>query len=124
MKYEELYESFVSLFPEDRAIFDQLEKDADVDKNEDGMHIMFGMVVVNKKKKVIEENPAKIKKAFDFLEKMELDENPKIGDVAEVSVLEALVTDEGGMKKYLKYIGPVSLKAARYMSRFYNTEPF
>lgn len=124
MNYDELYDSFVSLFPEDRAVFDQLKMEADVDENEDGMHIMFGMVVVPYIRKIVCENPDKTQKAFDFLERMELDDNPDIGNVAEVSVLEALMNDEGGMKKYMVYIGPKSLKATRYMSQFYNVEPF
>ena len=101
-----------------------MKLDADVDEHEDGMHIMFGLVVVPYIRKIVGENPAKTKKAFDFLEEMELDDNPDIGNVAEVSVLEALMNDEGGMKKYMGYIGPESLKAARYMSQFYNVEPF
>ena len=124
MKYDELYHTFTNLFPEDRAVFDQLELDADVDEHEDGMHIMFGMVIVPYIRRMVNESPSKTKKIFDFLEKMELDENPDIGNVAEVSVLEALMTDEGGMKNYMDYIGPASLKAARYMSQFYNIEPF
>lgn len=124
MKYDELYNAFVNLFPEDKEVFDQLKEDADVDEHEDGMHIMFGMVVVPYIRKIVSENPAKAKKAFDFLEEMELDDNPDIGNVAEVSVLEALMNDEGGMNKYMTYIGPESLKAARYMAQFYNVEPF
>ena len=124
MKYDELYNTFTNLFPEDRAVFEQLELDADVDEHEDGMHIMFGMVVVPYIRRMVNESPPKAKKIFDFLEKMELDENSDIGNVAEVSVLEALMTDEGGMKNYMDYIGPTSLKAARYMSQFYNIEPF
>ena len=124
MKYDEMYNAFVNLFPEDRKVFEQLELDAGVDEHEDGMHIMFGMVVVPYIRKIVDENPVKTKIAFDFLEGMELNENPDIGNVAEVSVLEALMTDEGGLKKYMGYIGPQSLKAARYMSQFYNVEPF
>ncbi len=124
MKYNELYDSFVNLFPDDREVFDQLELDADVDKNEDGMHIMFGMVVVPYIRLIACKNPTKTKRAFDFVEEMELDANPEIGNVAEVSVLESLMTDPGGMKKYLKYIGPKSLESVRYMSCFYNVEPF
>ena len=124
MKYDELYNAFTSMFPEDRTVFDQLKLDADVDEHEDGMHIMFGMVVVPYIRRIVNESPSKTKKAFDFLEEMELDENPEIANVAEASVLEALMTDEGGIKKYLEFIGPESLKAAKYMSQFYNVEPF
>ncbi len=124
MKYDELYDSFITLFPEDKAVFDQLKLDADVDEDEDGMHIMFGMVIVPYIRKIVTESPDKTKKAFAFIEAMELDNDPEIGNVAEVSVLEALMTDEGGMQKYMGYIGPESLKAARYMSQFYNVESF
>ena len=124
MKYDELYNAFVKRFPEDKEVFDQLKLDADVDEHEDGMHIMFGMVVVPYIRKIVGENSAKTNKAFGFLEEMLLDDNPDIGNVAEVSVLEVLMNDEGGMKKYMVYIGPESLKAARYMSQFYNVEPF
>ena len=99
MKYDELYNAFVNRFPEDKEVFDQLKQDADVDENEDGMHIMFGMVVVPYIRKIAGENSAKTKKAFGYLEEMLLDDNPDIGNVAEVSVLEALMNDEGGMKK-------------------------
>ena len=124
MKYDELYDSFVRLFPEDKAVFDQLKRNADVDEDEDGVHIMFGMVIVPYIRKIVNESPDKTKKAFDFIEAMELDNDPEIENVAEVSILEALMTDEGGLKKYMGYIGPESLKAARYMSQFYNVESF
>ncbi len=124
MKYDELYNAFVGLLPEDRAVFDRLKMDADVDEKEDGMHIMFGMVAVPFIRTIAYKNPIKTKMAFDFFEEMELNKNPEIGNVAEVSVLEALMTDEGGMKKYMEYIGPESLKAVRYMSQFYNEDPF
>lgn len=124
MKYEELYSCFINLFPEDKKTFDELETEADVDQNEDGVHIMFGMVVVPYIRKISVEDPLKTQKAFDFIEMMESDENSDVSNVADVSVLEALINDEGGMKNYLRYIGPKSLEAARFMSQFYNVEPF
>jgi len=124
MRYDELYDAFIDLFPEDKELFERLEAEANVNKNEDGMHVMFGMVVTPYIRKIVTESPIKAKKAFDFLEEMELNEDPEVGNVVEVSVLEALMTDEGGIKKYLEYIGPKSLEAARYMSQFYSVEPF
>ena len=88
----------------------------------DGYHVRNGRCPIYQKNSWRES--CQDKKAFDFLEEMELDDNPDIGNVAEVSVLEALMNDEGGMKRYLEYIGPESLKAARYMSQFYSVEPF
>ena len=124
MTYDKLYNAFTKLFPDDKETFALLESEASVDAREDGMHIMFGMVVVPYIRKIVKESPDKTQKAFDFLEAMEMDEDPEIGNVAEVSVLEALMTDENGMKRYMQFIGPESLKAARYMSQFYNVEPF
>ncbi len=124
MIYDRLYEEFISLFPDDNCLFQKLEEDAGVVKNEDGMHVLFGMVIVPFLRKAILESPEKVKKAFDFFEQMELDSDPEIGNVAEVSVFEALNNDEGGINKYLKYIGPESLKAARYMAQFYDVKPF
>ena len=85
---------------------------------------LLGMVVVPFIQNFILESPEKVKKAFDFFEQMELDSDPEIGNVAEVSVFEALINDEGGINKYLEYIGPESLKAVRYMAQFYDVKPF
>ena len=44
MKYESLYDEFVEMFPEDLEHFDELAEESSAER-EDGMHIMFGMVV-------------------------------------------------------------------------------
>ena len=124
MNYKDLYNGFVNLFPEDKIVFEALESDADVDQNEDGMHIMFDMVIVPYIQKIVNEDPIKTQLAFDYIEKMESDDDPDIANIADVSVLETLMTEEGGMQQYMRYIGPKSLKAARYMSQFFNVKPF
>ena len=124
MIYKELYNDFVGLFPEDSARFQQLEEEAGVLKEEDGMYVLFDMVVVPFIREIRKGNAEKTKKAFDFIERMEVDEDPEIANVAEVSVLEALMNDPGGMKTYVEFIGPQSLEAARHMSEFYDVDPF
>lgn len=44
MKYEELYDDFLSLFPEDIEYFKEREKETGADV-EDGIHVVFGMGV-------------------------------------------------------------------------------
>ncbi len=124
MKYNELYNSFVSLFPEDIGVFKELETNADVNNEEDGIHIMYGLVVVPYIRRIITEYPDKAKKSFDFFEAMKKDEDAEVGNVVDVSVLEDLITEDGGFGKYLPYVGEQTLKAARYISQFYNAVPF
>ena len=45
MQYEMLYDEFKNLFPEDIDRLDELAKTQSAEPT-DGMHIMFGMVVV------------------------------------------------------------------------------
>ena len=59
MKYEELYDGFVSLFPEDKEFFEELERESGVER--DTMHFMFGVVVCPFLHKVVEEDSEKAK---------------------------------------------------------------
>ena len=124
MNYNELYDDFINLFPEDASRFKRLEEEAGVVKSEDGIYVMYDMVVVPYVKDIVDEAPAKAKIAFDFFESMEKDENPEVGNVMEVSVLESLLTSDGGLNKYLPFIGEETLKAARYIAQFYDSKPF
>ena len=69
MVYNKLYSEFVDLFPQDMEWFkaECEEKSADED---DGMHVLFGMVVVPFILEVAIHSPEKLKLAFDFIEKM------------------------------------------------------
>ena len=120
-RYNKLYDDFIGLFPEDKEFFKQLELETDAEQDI-GMHIMFEMVVVPYVRKIVDEDPKKAKKAFDFFEEMEKDEDPMIGNVVDVSVLEVLIDD--GFKKYIPYVGEETLKAARNIAQFFNVKPF
>lgn len=90
MVYNKLYSEFVDLFPQDMEWFktECEEKSADED---DGMHVLFGMVVVPFILEVAIHSPEKLKLAFGFIEKMETSEDSSIAEVAEFSILENLI---------------------------------
>ena len=120
MKYEELYDDFKKLFPEDADFFGKLEQETGADKD-DGMHVLFGMIVCPYLIKIAGEDPQKAQKALDFVEQMQTCGDEKIANVAEVSVLEGIMTDEnGGLKKFEKFLGQESLKAVEHMAKYFN----
>ena len=118
MKYESLYRDFISLFPEDKSFFDNLCKDQSVDE-EDGMHVVFGFVIVPYIRDIVKKNPDKTKKAFDFFEKMENCGEPKIAEVLEFSVLEDLLADDKELVSlYSSYFGEETAKAATKLMKW------
>ena len=120
MKYEDLYDEFINLFPEDKEFFKRLEEETGAVRSI-GMHIMFGLVVSPYILRLLEKDPEKAKKAFEFIEKMETSEDERIANVADVSVLESLITEEdGGIEKIRKYLGPKSLASVSHSSQYFN----
>ena len=124
MIYNNLYDEFLNLFPEDRDVFEQLEKETKVIKSEDGIYVMYDMIVVPYIKKIIDEDPEKTKRAFNFFELMEKDADPEVGNVVEVSVLESLISDDDGFQKYIPFTGKETLKAARRIAQYFKANPF
>lgn len=122
MRYEELYDDFIKLFPADIPYFLKREEETGVDRG-DGMHIMFGMVVCPFILQIISEDEGKAKKAFDFIEQMETCGIDEIANVAEVTVLEHLMTDEkGGMDRIEKYLGKESRETVNHMAKYFKTK--
>lgn len=120
MKYEDLYDEFINLFPEDKEFFKRLEEETGAERSI-GMHIMFGLVVSPYILRLLEKEPEKAKKAFEFIEKMETSEDERIANVADVSVLEILITEEdGGIEKIRKYLGPKSLASVSHSAQYFN----
>jgi hypothetical protein len=92
VKYDTLYEEFLSLFPDD---VDRLsEKASEVSAEpSDGMHVMFGMVVVPFVMELLEcKDERKLKIAFDFFEEMAKAENSMISEVLEFTILEDIIS--------------------------------
>ena len=123
MIYEELYIDFKKLFPEDKEFFEKIEEEFSIDET-DGMHIVFGTVVTPYVQKIIKEDSEKTKKAFEFFEQMELNDDPEVGNVLECNVLESIMCDENGIKTYIPYMKEKTLAAARYISQFFDVKPF
>ena len=120
MKYEDLYDEFINLFPEDKEFFKRREEETGAERSI-GMHIMFGLVVSPYILRLLEKEPEKAKKAFEFIEKMETSEDERIANVADVSVLEILITEEdGGIEKIRKYLGPKSLTSVTHFAQYFN----
>ena len=119
MKYDELYRDFVSLFPDDMDYFKKLEEETGANE-EEGIHIVFGMVVVPFITKIVTEAPDKAKKAFDFFEKMELSGDSRIAEVLEFTVLENLLTENKDLiPEYEKFFGEETKKAANAVGKWF-----
>ena len=56
MKYEDLYDEFINLFPEDKEFFKRLEEETGAERSI-GMHIMFGLVVSPYILRLLEKKP-------------------------------------------------------------------
>lgn len=122
MKYDELYDDFKALFPEDASYFAAQEDKTGADKD-DGMHVLFGMIVSPFLISLAEKEPEKAQKAFEYIEQMQTSGDDNIANVAEVSVLEVVMTDKkGGMAKLGKYLGTESLKAVEHLSRYFKIQ--
>ena len=92
MKYENLYNDFKNLFPSDINKLDKLASDNLIDDS-DGMHVIFGMVVVPFLVELVKNNDTnKIRIAFDFFEKMAKDSNSMISEVLEFTILEDIIS--------------------------------
>ena len=122
MKYEELYNDFKKMFPEDSDYFAEQEKK--LGRNSlDLITVVFDSIVSPYLIKLADENPQKAKKAFNFVEEMLSYDTDYIASVAEVSVLEMVMTDEdGGMKKLGKFLGPKSRSAVEQMASYFNIQ--
>ena len=121
MQYEKLYDEFKKLFPEDAEKLDELAK-AQSAQPTDGMHIMFGMVVVPFLLGLLSENEnEKLKVAFEFLEKMAKSKDALIAEVLEFSVLEDFISqDEEVLSKLKGYMGPKTLESCISLERYFN----
>ena len=120
MKYEELYRDFIALFPEDKEYFEKQCLENDVEE-EDGMHIMFGLVVLPFIKRIVRESKDKSKKAFEFIEQMEKSGNSQIAEVVEFTILEDLVSNEkDSIDMYSVYFGDETKLAAEAVGKWYS----
>lgn len=92
MKYETLYDEFAQLFPDDAAKLKKMANNTEAEPS-DGMHVMFGMVVVPFVLELMAgSDEKKLKKAFSYFEKMAECDSAKISEVLDFTVLEDFIS--------------------------------
>jgi hypothetical protein len=106
MEYDSLYKDFTELFPDDKEELDLISRNAAAEES-DGMHVMFGMVVVPYILILLKNRDEdKLKKAFDYFEQMSLSEDLRICEVVEFTILEDLISQGNEVvyefKKYMR----------------------
>lgn len=120
MEYNNIFKEFIALFPEDKEWFENEVVNNDACE-EDGMHVVFGMVVVPYLLNIATASNDKLKKAFDYIEKMESSGNSMIAEVVEFSVLENLIGEDSNMLKQLyEYMGPETKSAFKDVCKWFN----
>lgn len=121
MKYEHSYEEFKNFITEGETFYKIKERENLIDDS-DGIHLMFGLVIVpyiiemiySGKKEIIE-------KIFAFLEEMSLSEDRKIQELLEFTVLESLIDQGQDFVKCCKqFMGVHTLKACEKIERYFN----
>ena len=119
MEYNNLYDDFAKLIVDDNEELNLISQKAAADVS-DGMHIMFGMVVVPFVIKLIEEeNEIKLKMAFDFFEQMSLSKDSLICEVVEFTILEDLISrGQDIVDKCKIYMGKETLECCRAVEKY------
>lgn len=120
MKYDELYTTFKEEIPEGSSFFEVKEKENLIDET-DGIHIVFGMVIVPYILYIVQNNKMlEINKVFSFLENMAICEDIKIKEVLDFTVLEQLV-DEGQdiLEQCKQYMKKNTLKHCEEVEKYF-----
>lgn len=120
MKYDELYKTFKEELPEGSSFFEVKEKENLIDET-DGIHIVFGMVIVPYILNIVQNNKMlEINKVFLFLENMAICEDIKIKEVLDFTVLEQLV-DEGQdiLEQCKQYMKKNTLKHCEEVEKYF-----
>lgn len=120
MKYNDLYKEFKQEVPEGIYFFEIKEKENLIDET-DGVHVIFGMVIVPyilyiiQKKKMDE-----IKKSFSFLESMAICKDIKVNEVLDFTILEQLV-DKGHdiLEQCKQYMEANTLKHCEEVEKYF-----
>lgn len=93
MNYNNLYSDFNSLFPECIDELNAFAKAANAEET-DGMHIMFSFVVIPFILDLLNNDDTdKLKRAFDYFERMASSDSAEITEVLEFTVIENLMSN-------------------------------
>ncbi len=120
MKYEELYKTFKEEIPEGLSFLETKETENLIDET-DGMHIVFGMVIVPYILYIVQNNKMpEINKVFSFLENMAMCDDVKVKEVLDFTILEKLA-DEGHdtLEQCKQYMEKNTLKHCEKVEKYF-----
>lgn len=119
MTYNELYKDFISMFPKNLEKIKAIAADSLVEDS-DGMHVLFGMVVIPFVKDLLNNNQTdKITTAFEFFENMAKSTDEMISEVLEFTILEDFISDgKEFLSKCLPYMGPETKKSCQAVMKY------
>lgn len=112
MNYDSLYSYFITFVPQYRTWLERKCMECHAEES-DGMHIMFGMVVVPFVIELLHAcDTETLKKVFAFFEDMALTSDKEIQEVLEFTVLEGLISaGEGILLQCKTYMGPETMES-------------
>ena len=118
MKYDELYKNFKEEIPEGYSFIEVKEKENLIDET-DGIHIVFGMVIVPYILHIVQNNRMfEINKVF--LENMAICEDVKIKEVLDFTVLEQLAVEgHNTLGQCKQYMGKNTLKHCEEVEKYF-----
>lgn len=120
MNYTDLYEEFKQEIPAGEVFYQAKERENKIDET-DGVHIVFGLVVVPYIFDCIDnQKEVEAREIFSFLERMAICEETKISEVLDFTVLERIV-DEGQemLNKCKAYMGEETLKHCDAVEKYF-----
>lgn len=120
MKYDGLYREFREKIPEGINFYEAKERENLIDGT-DGIHIIFGMVIVPYILYSIQGNDMPLtRKVFAFLEDMAVCEDIKVKEVLDFTILEQLV-DKGHefLNLCKQYMGVNTLKHCEEVEKYF-----
>ena len=122
IKYTQLTSELLKFFPHFQKTYN--EKFDYFKPDEPGHHVVYGDLLLPYLLECVRLNKVtELHKIFDFLEFLSNQENLKIQEVVQMSVLESLGKDEILLEKIQEYMGPATKKLSDEIEKFWNKEP-
>jgi hypothetical protein len=116
LTYDSLIENVCGEFSEVSELYDMELRNDSID-SDSGVHTVFSFCFVPVLKDAIVHESDLAKRMFDYLEKMEMNKDNLVGEVAEFTVLEEIL-DEFDFNVIKKYMGTYTLEAAKLINRY------
>lgn len=119
MNYNNLYADFSALFPECTEELNALANAADAEET-DGMHIMFSFVVIPFILDLLNNDESnKLKRAFEYFERMASSDSADVTEVLEFTVIENLMSNgQTVYDKAKQYMGTNMIECCKRAEQF------